>query len=70
MCQFDNCLDVTILPPYVPSEEEKASPALYAKHVQQLYAKTLELPIVDQVTLCCANVQVVSCQACSYKHLL
>ncbi len=48
-CQFDNAVDVVILPPYVPSEEEKASPALYAKNVQQLYAKTLDLPIVDQV---------------------
>ncbi|CAL8471402.1 g10944 [Coccomyxa elongata] len=47
-CQFDNAVDVVILPPYVPSEEEKASPALYAKNVQQLYAKTLDLPIVNQ----------------------
>lgn len=48
-CQFDNSLEVTILPPYVPSEEEKASPALYAKNVQKQYAETLNLPIVDQV---------------------
>lgn len=50
MCQFDNFLEVTILPPYVPSEEEKASPALYAKNVQKLYSKTINMPIVDQAS--------------------
>ena len=48
-CQWDNAVDVVILPPYVPSKEEKSSPALYAKNVQQLYAKALSLPIVNQV---------------------
>lgn len=48
-CQWDNAVDVVILPPYVPSEEEKASPALYARNVQKLYAETLYLPIVNQV---------------------
>ncbi len=49
-CQLDNAVDVEVLPPYVPSEEEKASPTLYAKNVQRLYAKTLNLPTVNQVS--------------------
>ena len=48
-CQFENRLDVTILPPYVPSEQERGSPAAYAKSVQRLYAQALGVPIVDQV---------------------
>lgn len=47
--QFENTLDATILPPYVPSEAEKADPKLYAKNVQRLYAQTLGVPVVDQV---------------------
>ena len=48
-CQFENTLDVRVLPPYVPSEAEKADPKLYAKNVQGLYAQTLGVPVVDQV---------------------
>lgn len=47
-CQFENTLDATVLPPYVPSGEERGNPGLYAKNVQALYAKTLGVPIVDQ----------------------
>ena len=47
-CQFENTLDVNVLPPYVPSEEEKGNPGLYAKNVQALYAKALGVPIMDQ----------------------
>ena len=38
-----------MLPPYVPSEEERASPTLYAKNVQELFCRTLGIPAVDQV---------------------
>ena len=49
MSQISNAVEVTVLPPYVPSEEERASPALYAQNVQALFCKTLGVPAVDQV---------------------
>ena len=49
MSQISNAVEVTVLPPYVPSEEERASPALYAQNVQTLFCKTLGIPAVDQV---------------------
>ena len=49
MSQISNALEVTVLPPYVPSEEERASPALYAQNVQELFCKTLGIPAIDQV---------------------
>ena len=52
VCQFENTLDVTVLPPYVPSQAEREDPKLYAKNVQKLYAETLSVPIVDQVRGC------------------
>lgn len=48
MCQFDNGLDVQILPPYIPSPEEVADPALYASNVRTLMAKALDVPLVEQ----------------------
>ena len=49
MSQVSNAVEVTVLPPYNPSEEERASPALYAETVQALFSKTLGVPAVDQV---------------------
>ena len=49
MSQVSNAVEVTILPPYVPSEEERASPALYAQNVQALFCKALGLSAVGQV---------------------
>ena len=49
MSQVSNAVEVTVLPPYVPSEEERASPALYASNVQALFCKALGVPAVDQV---------------------
>ncbi len=49
MSQISNAVEITVLPPYVPSEEERASPALYASNVQQVFCKTLGIPAVDQV---------------------
>ncbi len=46
--QFANYLEVQVLPVYVPSEEERASPALYAANVRALMARTLGYPEVDQ----------------------
>ena len=49
MSQVSNAVEVTVLPPYVPSEEERASPALYAQTMQALFSKTLGIPPVEQV---------------------
>lgn len=49
MSQVSNAVEVTVLPPYVPSKEECASPALYAANVQALFSKSLGVPAVDQV---------------------
>lgn len=51
-CQYENAVEVTILPPYVPSESEKKDPKLYARNLRQLYAHTLQLPLVEQVSRC------------------
>ena len=48
LCQLDNAVDVTVLPPYVPSAEERANPKLFAANVRALYGKTLQLPLVNQ----------------------
>ena len=50
MSQISNAVEVTVLPPYIPSEEERASPAVYAKNVQGLFCRTLGIPAVDQVS--------------------
>lgn len=52
MSQISNAVEITVLSPYVPSEEERASPALYAKNVQELFCRTLGIPAVDQVCSC------------------
>ena len=52
MSQIRNAVEITVLPPYVPSEEERASPALYANNVQELFCRTLGIPAVDQVSSC------------------
>ncbi len=61
---------MTILPPYVPSKEEKADPGLYAKNVQALYAKTLGVPIVDQVRQIWLHCLLVRHKCASYMGLM
>jgi hypothetical protein len=39
MCQFSNELSVDVLPPYTPSKEELASPALYAANIRKLMVR-------------------------------
>ncbi|GIL63125.1 hypothetical protein Vafri_17254 [Volvox africanus] len=41
MCQWRNDLEIFVLPPYVPSEEEKSNPKLYAANVRYLMANAL-----------------------------
>eukprot|EP00775_Hariotina_reticulata_P010920 gene10919-11075_t len=48
MCQLDNQLVVQVLPPYIPSQEEKENPALYAANIRKLIADALGVPMVDQ----------------------
>ena len=36
VCQFVNELEVTVLPPYVPSEAERSDPGLYAANVREV----------------------------------
>lgn len=49
LCQFANYLDVTILPLYTPSEEERRDPALYASNMRKHMAGALGVPMVEQV---------------------
>ncbi len=46
LCQWRNELEMTILPPYVPSEQEKADPKLYAANVRSLMARALNQPLL------------------------
>lgn len=39
--QFANFCEVIVLPPYVPSKEEKSDPRLYADNVRKLMAEEL-----------------------------
>lgn len=44
LCQFVNYAEVTWLPPYEPSADEAADPALFAKNVRELMASALNVP--------------------------
>jgi hypothetical protein len=46
--QFNNYLEVEVLPVYRPSEEEKQSPRLYADNVRRLMAERLGVPLSPQ----------------------
>lgn len=43
MCQWRNELEITILPPYVPTDEEKSTPKLYAENVRAQMAKAVDM---------------------------
>ena len=49
LSQFANFIEVEILPPYVPSEEEQSNPSVYAENVRELMARHLGVPCIDQV---------------------
>ena len=51
MCQFYNSLEITILPPYVPSKVETQNPSFFANNVRELMANAMGLPMVEQVFL-------------------
>jgi lysophosphatidylcholine acyltransferase/lyso-PAF acetyltransferase len=45
--QFVNRLEVMYLPPYTPTEAERADSVLYAEHCQHMMANALRLPVSD-----------------------
>ncbi|KAL4616946.1 lysophosphatidylcholine acyltransferase 1 [Arapaima gigas] len=47
LCQLHNRVEIEFLPIYVPSEEEKKDPALFANNVRRLMAKALDVPVTD-----------------------
>jgi lysophosphatidylcholine acyltransferase/lyso-PAF acetyltransferase len=46
-CQFVNCIEVTRLPIYYPSQQEKDDPKLYAENVRKLMAHEGNLTLSD-----------------------
>ena len=62
MCQFVNHCEITLLPVYVPSEEEKKSPQLYANNVRKVMAEALGVPVVE------SDMHVRSVKAGLFKH--
>ncbi|XP_065575073.1 lysophosphatidylcholine acyltransferase-like [Artemia franciscana] len=47
MTQLVTYAEIEFLPPYVPSDEEKRKPKMFASNVRSEMAKCLEVPIVD-----------------------
>lgn len=43
ICQFITTMDMTFLPAYKPSEEEKKDPALFAENVRKLMVSIMAL---------------------------
>lgn len=46
-CEFNNMMEIEYLPPYVPNEEEKNDPELYAEHVRCYMADHMNVPVTD-----------------------
>jgi lysophosphatidylcholine acyltransferase/lyso-PAF acetyltransferase len=47
LTQIQNHVEVTWLPVYYPSEEEKKDPKLYANNVRKVLSKALQIPMVE-----------------------
>ncbi|XP_034981517.2 lysophosphatidylcholine acyltransferase 1 isoform X2 [Zootoca vivipara] len=47
LCQFHNFVEIEFLPVYIPSEEEKRNPSLYANNVRRVMAQALGVPVTD-----------------------
>ncbi|XP_038158873.1 lysophosphatidylcholine acyltransferase 2 [Cyprinodon tularosa] len=47
LCQLYTTVEVEFLPPHIPAEEEKKSPALFASRVRDTMAKVLGVPVTD-----------------------
>ncbi|XP_043921075.1 lysophosphatidylcholine acyltransferase 1 [Protopterus annectens] len=47
LCQLHNFVEIEFLPVYIPSEEEKKNPLLYASNVRRVMAKALGVQVTD-----------------------
>uniref|UniRef100_A0A8C8RKZ6 Lysophosphatidylcholine acyltransferase 1 n=1 Tax=Pelusios castaneus TaxID=367368 RepID=A0A8C8RKZ6_9SAUR len=47
LCQFHNSVEIEFLPVYIPSEEEKKNPSLYANNVRSIMAEALGVSVTD-----------------------
>uniref|UniRef100_A0ABM5GA91 Lysophosphatidylcholine acyltransferase 1 n=1 Tax=Pogona vitticeps TaxID=103695 RepID=A0ABM5GA91_9SAUR len=47
LCQFHNFVEIEFLPVYIPSEEERRNPSLYANNVRRVMAKALGVSVTD-----------------------
>ncbi|KAM6942572.1 lysophosphatidylcholine acyltransferase 2 [Xenentodon cancila] len=47
LTQLYTTVEIEFLPPHVPTEEEKKSPALFASRVRETMAKALRVPVTD-----------------------
>ncbi|XP_016848437.1 lysophosphatidylcholine acyltransferase 1 [Anolis carolinensis] len=47
LCQFHNFVEIEFLPVYIPSEEERKNPSLYANNVRRIMAKALGVSVTD-----------------------
>ncbi|KAM9166588.1 LOW QUALITY PROTEIN: lysophosphatidylcholine acyltransferase 1 [Pangshura tecta] len=47
LCQFHNFVEIEFLPVYIPSEEEKKNPSLYANNVRRVMAEALGVSVTD-----------------------
>nr|XP_056718575.1 lysophosphatidylcholine acyltransferase 1 [Euleptes europaea] len=47
LCQFHNFVEIEFLPVYIPSEEERNNPSLYANNVRRVMARALGVSVTD-----------------------
>ncbi len=47
---FFSTIDMHVMPPYIPSDEEKADPALYAENVRKAMSEASGMPLRHQLT--------------------
>ncbi|XP_037553226.1 lysophosphatidylcholine acyltransferase 2, partial [Nematolebias whitei] len=47
MCQLYTTVEIEFLPPHVPTEDEKKSPALFASRVRETMARVLGVSVTD-----------------------
>ncbi|NWS39799.1 PCAT1 acyltransferase, partial [Probosciger aterrimus] len=47
LCQFHNSIEIEFLPVYIPSEEERKNPVLYANNVRRVMAEALGVSVTD-----------------------
>ncbi|KGL74170.1 Lysophosphatidylcholine acyltransferase 1, partial [Tinamus guttatus] len=47
LCQLHNSVEIEFLPVYIPSEEERKNPALYATNVRRVMAEALGVSVTD-----------------------